>query len=58
MKSKQYVATRRCDGKKGAETMGKNKKSVAEIICHYLSQYIDEAENFDLKIKVKEFKNK
>ena len=58
MTSKHYVATLRCDGIKVAEAMGKNKESVAEIICHYLSQYIDEAENFDLKIKVKEFKNK
>ena len=58
MTSKHYVATLRCDGIKVAEAMGKNKESVAEIICHYLSQYIDEAENIDLKIKVKEPKNK
>ena len=58
MTSKHYVATLRCDGKKVAEAMGKNKKLVAETICHYLSQYIDESENIDLKIKVKEFKNK
>ena len=58
MTSKHYVATLRCDGKKVAEAIGKNKKFVAETICHYLSQYIDEAEDIDLKIKVKEFKNK
>ena len=56
MTSKHYVATLRCDGKKVAEAMGKNKKLVAETICYYLSQYIDEGENLDLKIKVKEFK--
>ena len=58
MTSKHYVATLRCDGKKVAEAMGKNKESVAKIICNYLSQCIDEAENIDLKIKVKELKNK
>lgn len=58
MTSKHYVATLRCDGIKVAEAMGGNKELVAEIICHYLSQYIDEAENIDLKIRAKELKNK
>lgn len=48
---KSYTAVLKCDGLKVAEAMGKNKKFVAETICHYLAQYIDEGENFDLKIK-------
>lgn len=55
---KRYAAVLKCDGKKVAEAMGKNKEFVAEIICHYLAQYIDEGENFDLKIKCKEFEAK
>lgn len=58
MTNGHYVATLKCDGQKVAEAMGKNKNFVAETICHYLAQYIDEGENFDLKIKVKDFKNK
>lgn len=55
---KSYTAVLKCDGQKVAETMGENKKFVAETICHYLAQYIDEGENFDVKIKYKEWEKK
>lgn len=55
---KSYTAVLKCDGQKVADVMGENKKFVAEIICHYLAQYIDEGENFDLKIKRKECEKK
>lgn len=51
---KHYIAVLKCDGVKVAEAIGKNKELVAKTICHYLAQYIDEGENFDLKIKCKE----
>lgn len=55
---KSYTAVLKCDGQKVAEAMGENKEFVAETICHYLSQYIDEGENFDVKIKCKEWEKK
>lgn len=54
MSHKEYFGTLKVEGKKEAEVVAVNKEMVAEMICHYLSQYIDEGENFSITIKCKE----
>lgn len=52
--SKEYIGTLKVDGKKQAEVSCANKEMVAETICLYLAQYIDESDNFSITIKCKE----
>ena len=54
--TKVYIGTLRVDGKKQAEVTSGKKEVVADMICDYLSQYIDEGENFSVTIKCEDMK--
>ena len=52
---KEYIGTLRIDGKKQAEVTSGKKEVAADMIIHYLYQYLDEAgEKYQVTIKCNE----